>query len=92
MKAIESLLLSVGHFWSLRETADWQVDLLERHFRQDEMLAALKELAELTGLPKPKKRNPGAARSATKAQAEDVVMGSEYHSGAALCLPRVCSI
>ena len=73
VKAIESLLLSVGHFWSLREAADRQVDLLERHFRQDEMLAALMELAELTGLPKPKKRNPGGARSATKAQAEDVV-------------------
>ena len=73
VKAMESVLLSVGHFWSLRETTDRQVDLIERHFHQDEMLAALRELAELTGLPPPKKRNPGAARSATKAQAEDVV-------------------
>ena len=72
-RPLESLLLSVAHFWSLRETANRQVDLLERHFRQDEMLAALRELNELVGLPAPKKRNPGGVRTATKAQAEDVV-------------------
>ena len=72
-RPLESLLLSVAHFWALRETANRQVDLLERHFRQDEMLAALRELSELVGLPAPKKRNPGGMRTATKAQAEDVV-------------------
>ena len=72
-KVMESLLLSVAHFWSIRETAGRQVDLMERHFRQDEMLAALRQLSDLVGLPAPKQRNPGATRTATKAQAEDVV-------------------
>ena len=72
-KVMESLLLSMGHFWSGRETNDRQVDLLERNFRQDEMLAALKELAKKTDLPVPKQRQGGNNRTATKAQAEDVV-------------------
>ena len=72
-KVMESLLLSMGHYWSGRDTNDRQVDLLERHFRQDEMLAALKELAEKAGLPAPKQRQGGNNRTATKAQAEDVV-------------------
>jgi hypothetical protein len=42
---MESLLLSVAHYWSLRETLDRQVELLERHFRQEEMRAAQVELA-----------------------------------------------
>ena len=67
LKAMESLLLSVGHYWSGRETADRQVDLFERHFRQDEMLAALKELAEQAKLPAPKQRQGGSNRTATKA-------------------------
>ena len=52
---------------------DRQVDLLSRHFRQDEMLAALKDLMKLVKQPPPKQRNPSAARTATKAQAEDMV-------------------
>ena len=73
LKAMESLLLSVGHYWSGRETADRQGDLFERHFRQDEMLAALKELAGQAKLPAQKQRQGGSNRTATKAQAEDVV-------------------
>ena len=72
-KVMESLLLSMGHYWSGRETNDRQVDLLERNFCQDEMLAALKELAKKTDLPVPKQRQGGNNRTATKAQAEDVV-------------------
>ena len=72
-KVMESLLLSVGHHWSRRETIDQQVELLSRHFRQDEMLSALKDLRELVDLPPPVNRQPSAARTATKAQAEDVV-------------------
>ena len=72
-KVTESLLLSVSHFWSVRETANRQVEMIERHFRQDEMLAALRELATLVGLPAPKQRQSGASRAATWAQAEDVV-------------------
>ena len=60
VKIMESLLLSVGHFCSLRETDERQVDLLEGHFRQEEILAAQRELSELAGLPSTKKRNPGA--------------------------------
>ena len=72
-KLLESLLLSVSHFWSRRETAIRQVELVERHFRQDEMLASLTELAKLVGMSAPKKRTRGAAKTATRAQAEDVV-------------------
>ena len=72
-KVMESLLLSVSHFRSVRETANRQVELIERHFRQDEMLAALRDLATLVGLPAPKQRQAGASRTATWAQAEDVV-------------------
>ena len=68
-KVMESLLLSVGHTWSRRETVDQQVELIGRHFSQGEMLANLKELMELVGLPAPVKRQPTAARTATKAQA-----------------------
>ena len=55
-KVLESLLLSVAHHWSLRETGDRQVELLERHFRQDEMISAQKELAVLP------RRNPGTGK------------------------------
>ena len=73
-KVLESLLLSVAHHWSLRETVDRQVELLERHFRQDEMVSAQKELAVLLGKPEKSvpRRNPGTGR-ATRAQAQDVV-------------------
>jgi hypothetical protein len=73
-KVLESLLLSVAHHWSLRETGDRQVELLERHFRQDEMISAQKELAVLLGKPEKSvpRRNPGTGK-ATKAQALDVV-------------------
>ena len=73
-KVLESLLLSVAHHWSLRETVDRQVELLERHFRQDKMVAAQKELAVLLGKPAKSvpMRSPGTGR-ATRAQAHDVV-------------------
>ena len=73
-KVMESLLLSVAHHWSLRETVDRQVELLELHFRQDEMVSAQKELAVLLGKPAKSvpRRNPGTGR-ATRAQAQDVV-------------------
>ena len=65
-KIMGSLLLSVSHFWSVRETANRQVELIERHFRQDEMLAALRELATLVaalppsrGRQEPQGRPPG---------------------------------
>ena len=72
---VESLLLSVAHHWSLRETADRQVELVERHFRQDEMLSSLKRLAEVVGptCPKVTPRQGGANKTATRLQAEDVV-------------------
>ncbi len=49
----ESLLLSVAHFWSRKETGDRVVELLERHFRQDEMHTAQKELMEMLKRPEP---------------------------------------
>merc|ERR1719319_328205 len=70
---MESLVMSVAHHWHLRETAARQVELLERHFRQDEMLAALKKLETLVTVPKVQERRAGTGRSASKAQAEDVV-------------------
>jgi hypothetical protein len=73
-KVLESLVLSVAHHWSLRETVDRQVDLLERYFRQDEMVSAQKKLAVLLGnqAKSVPRRNPGTG-SATRAQAQDVV-------------------
>ena len=71
-QVLESLVLSVAHHWSLRETADRQVELLERHFRQDEMWCALKELAALLGPGSfsVHKRNPGINKvTATRAEA-----------------------
>ena len=63
---MESLVMSVAHHWARRETVDRQVDLLSRHFCQDEMLAALKDLMVLVKQPPPKQRHP-SARTATKA-------------------------
>ena len=59
---------------SLRETGDRQVELLERHFRQDKMGSAQKELAVLLGKPEKSvpRRNQGTGK-ATRAQAQDVV-------------------
>ena len=70
---LESLLLSVAHYWSYRESRNRQVELLERHFQQDEMLHALIELRLMKMLPPPVKRQHTASKTATKAQAEDVV-------------------
>jgi hypothetical protein len=85
---LESLLLSVAHYWSLRETKDRQVELMERHFRQDEMVAAQTELALLLGnTEKISKRGPAAGRSSTKGQAQDVVATLERLSNEAT-MPR----
>ena len=70
---MESLVLSVAHHWHLRETAARQVELIERHFRQDEMLGALRELETLVKINKVQKRQGGAGKSASRAQAEDIV-------------------
>ena len=72
---LECLLLSVAHHWSLRETADRQVELVERHFRQDEMKNSLRKLVEVVGsdCPKVSDRKGGAGKTATRMQAEDVV-------------------
>ena len=72
---MESLLLSVAHHWSLRETADRQVELVERHFRQDEMLSSMRKLAEVVGptCPKVNPRRGGSGKTATRSQAEDLV-------------------
>ena len=70
---LESLLLSVASYWSMRETKDRQVELIERHFRQEEMLHSLCQLCEMTGELLPVKRQQSKGRSATKAQAIDVV-------------------
>ena len=90
-KILESLLLSVAHHWSLRETGDRQVELLERHFRQEEMVYALRELAVLMGqTERPPLRNPGAGKKMTapKAQAMDMVNTLEQLSDKAIT-PRI---
>ena len=70
---LESLVLSVAHYWSCRETWDRQVELLDRNFRQDEMLHALTDLCRMKMLEKPKKRQQTVGKTATRNQAEDVV-------------------
>ena len=73
-KQVESLLLSVAHHWSRRESHARQTELLERHFSQEQMVTALLKLHKLGDLqPLPKNRQGGAAKTATQAQAEDVV-------------------
>ena len=69
LPVMESLLLSVAHFWSRKETADRVIKLIERHFRQDEMFSTLKDLMKMK---KPKERQQSAGRTACKAQALDV--------------------
>ena len=69
---VESLLLSVAHHWSRRESFGRQVELLERHFSQEQMFFALEKLFDLGDLPKTGKRKGGAAKTATMLQAEDV--------------------
>jgi hypothetical protein len=69
---MESLLLSVALYWSRKDPGDKVIELLERHFRQDEMVAAQKGLAELLGEPKPPERQQSVGRTATKAQAKDL--------------------
>ena len=53
---LESLVLSVAHYWSCRETWDRQVELLDRNFRQDKMLHAFTDLCRMKMLEKPKKQ------------------------------------
>ena len=71
---VESLLLSAAHYWSTRETMERQVELLERHFRQDEMYHALSELKIVKPeMPALVKRQQAVGKTATRVQAEDVV-------------------
>ena len=72
-KQLESMVLAVAHHWSRRETKDRQVELIERHFRKDEMFNALLALNKLVGRKGPQNRQATSARTAAKAQAEDVV-------------------
>ena len=73
-KQVESLLLSVAHHWSRRETHARQTELLERHFSQEQMVTALLKLHKLGDLqPAPKHRQGGGVKTATLAQAEDVL-------------------
>ena len=67
---------------------DRQVELLERFFRQDEMKAALTRLEETVGLPKHRDRRAGAMKTATRAQAENVVAALKM-LGDAANLPRL---
>ena len=71
---VESLLLSAAHYWSTRETMEQQVELVERHFRQDEMYHALSELKTVKpDMPALVKRQQTVGKTATRSQAEDVV-------------------
>ena len=71
---LESLTLAVLHFWSRRETYGRQVELLERHFSQDQMELAQWNLHYATGIiDPPKKRRAAGDQSATTKQAEDLV-------------------
>ena len=70
---VECLLLAVAHHWSIRETVERQTDLMERFFDQEQMKTALSKLEAVTGLERHKNRQNGASKTATRAQAEDVV-------------------
>ena len=88
--SIESLILSVTHFWSMRESNGRQVELLERHFTQEQMCVALHDLNTTVGLAEqPKKRQPSREKTATTKQAEDLVKAIIY-LGDNNKLPRFC--
>ena len=72
-KTVKCLLLAVAHHWSLRETVERQTELMQRFFDQEQMRTALSKLEAVTGLEKHKNRQNGANKTATRAQAEDVV-------------------
>ena len=85
---LESLLLSVAHYWSRKETADRVVELLERSFRQDEMLGAQKELAEMMKRPTPPKRQGSSgslARSATRTCSDPGAAGERGQAAQVHC-------
>ena len=72
-RLVESLLLSVAHHWSRRETLARQLELLERHFSQEQIKSAMWKLYNAVGImEKPKNRNGSASRTATNMQAEDL--------------------
>ena len=77
-KSVECLLLAVAHHWSLRETAERQTELMSRFFDQEQMKTALTKLETVTGLEKHKNRQNGALKTATRAQAEDVVAALKF--------------
>ena len=85
---MECLLLAVAHHWSIRETHDRQVELMERFFNQDQMNTALVKLECAAGLAKHTNRKNGAMKTATRAQAEDVVMALKT-LGDEAALPRL---
>ena len=67
LPVLECLLLAVAHHWSIRESFDRQVELLERFFNQDQMKAALTKLEEAAGLAKHTNRRTGATKTGTRA-------------------------
>ena len=87
-KTIECLLLAVAHHWSGRETAERQTELLDRFFDQEQMKTALSKLEAATGKVKLTNRQNGASKTATRAQAEDVVAALKTLGDADL-LPRL---
>ena len=54
---LESLLLSIASFWAMKETKERQTELLESHFRQEELLCALQQLGGVVGELLPVKRH-----------------------------------
>ena len=71
---IESLLLAVAHHWSRRETEARQIELLERHFSQDQLKDAIQKLHDGVGniVEGPKNRQGNVSKTATRKQAEDL--------------------
>ena len=74
MMVIENVMLSMTAWWKLTETTEKVVELVTKHFTQDEVIGGLRSIFELgIQFEFPPRRNPSQGRSAVKAQAMDLV-------------------
>ena len=74
---VENLLLSVAAWWRLTLDKNTVIDLISRNFQQDNIIFALEKVKKCPGfndlVGEVKRRNPSDNRSATSAQAKDLV-------------------
>ena len=74
---VENLLLSVAAWWRLTMDKNTVIDLIGRNFQQDDIISAMEKIKKFPGyadmVGEVKKRHQSDNRSATSAQAKDLV-------------------